>query len=85
MAQVHVVYDGRNEDLEMGDVFRTDRLAALGIAEGTELSSRNVTETQVKNALSQYYDVAVSEFQDHYVELNPNGNVTVRPNTKFGV
>jgi len=34
--------------------------------------------------LSQYYDVGVGEFDDHFVELNPNGNVTVRPNTPFG-
>lgn len=84
MATIHVVYDGRNDDLEFADVFRADRLAGLGIAEGTVVDSHNVTEAQVKNALAQNYDVAVAEFQDHYVELSANGNATVRPNTKFG-
>lgn len=85
MADVHVVYNGRNDDLTFDQVFTPERRASVGIAEGTVLSSSNVTEDQMKRALSQYYDVGVGEFNDHFVELNPNGNVTVRPSTPFGM
>jgi hypothetical protein len=84
MAGVHVVYNGRNEDITFEQLFTPERRAGVGIADGIVLSSSNVTEDQVKRALSQYYDVGVGEFDDHFVELNPNGNVTVRPNTPFG-
>jgi hypothetical protein len=84
MAGVHVVYNGRNEDIAFEQLFTPERRAGVGIADGIVLSSSNVTEDQVKRALSQYYDVGVGEFDDHFVELNPNGNVTVRPNTPFG-
>ena len=85
MSGVHVVYNGRNDDLTFDQVFTPERRASVGIAEGTVLSSSNVTEDQMKRALSQYYDVGVGEFNDHFVELNPNGNVTVRPSTPFGM
>ena len=84
MSGVHVIYNGRNEDLPFEQLFTPERMASVGIAEGTVISSSNITEDQVKHALSQYYDVGVGEFVDHFVELNPNGNVTVRPNTPFG-
>lgn len=87
MSSVHVIYSGRNEDITFDQLFTPERRASVGIADGNEpvmLSSSNVTESQVKQALSQYYDVGAGEFQDHFVELNPNGNVTVRPNTPFG-
>jgi hypothetical protein len=85
MSDVHVVYNGRNDDLTFDQVFTPERRVSVGIAEGTVLSSSNVTEDQMKRALSQYYDVGVGEFNDHFVELNPNGNVTVRPSTPFGM
>jgi predicted nucleotidyltransferase len=85
MADVHVVYNGRNDDLSFDQLFTPERRASTGVAEGLVISSSNVTEDQVKRALSQYYDVGVGEFQDHFVELNPNGNVTVRPSTPFGI
>jgi len=84
MSKVHVVYSGRNEDLEFDQVFPAERLAAIGIQEGTVVNASNITEDQVKTALAQYYDVGLGEFEDHYVEINPNGNVTVRPNATFG-
>lgn len=84
MATVHVVYDGRNDDLELNQVFSAERLEAIGVTAGRKITSRNVTEAQVKNALAAWYDRPVSELNDHYVEMNPNGNITVRPNAKFG-
>ena len=81
---VHVVYDGRTEDLSFADVFPADRLAAIGIPEGTVPTVQNLNSDQVKNALAQHYDVGRGEFQDHFVEINPNGNITVRPSTGFG-
>jgi len=35
-------------------------------------------------ALAQHYDVGVGEFSDHKVEINKNGNITVRADTVFG-
>ena len=85
MSDVHVVYNGRNDDLTFDQLFTPERRASTGVQEGLVITSSNVTEDQVKRALSQYYDVGVGEFQDHFVELNPNGNVTVRPSTPFGI
>lgn len=85
MAAIHVVYDGRNEDLELEAVFPQERLAAIGVPEGTEITVGNLTETQVKTALAQHFDVGIDAFQDHYVEINPkSSSITVRPNTTFG-
>jgi hypothetical protein len=84
MADVHVIYKGRTDDISIDQLFPAERRVALGIAPDTVLSSSNVTEAQVKNALAQWYDVGVGEFDDLFVEMNPNGNVTVRPNTPFG-
>jgi hypothetical protein len=49
------------------------------------VSASNLNEDQIKAALSQHFDVGLGEFEDHYVEINPNGNITVRPNTTYGV
>jgi predicted nucleotidyltransferase len=84
VADVHVVYNGRNQDISFEDLFTAERRAAVGIAGDQALDSSNVTESQLKQALSQYFDVGVGEFNDHFVELNPNKNATVRPNTPFG-
>jgi hypothetical protein len=85
MADVHVVYNGRNDDINLDELFTPERRASVGLAADTVLTSANVTEAQVKQALAQYYDVGVGEFRDFFVEINPNGNLTVRPNTVFGV
>jgi hypothetical protein len=85
MADVHVIYKGENKDVSFGDLFTAERRANFGMDPNVELSSRNVTEEQLKQALAQSLDVGIGELNDHYVELNPNGNATVRPNTTFGV
>lgn len=84
MSKVHVVYKGRNEDLELNELFSEDRFENLGIESGTEISAGTINEQMVKNALSYHFDVSTNDFEDHYVEINPNGNVTVRPNATFG-
>jgi len=84
MAKTHVVYNGRNEDLDFETLFPQTRFANIGIPEGTVPSVNTLTSEQVKTALAQHYDVGLGEFADHFVEMNPNGNITVRPNTTFG-
>ena len=84
MAKIHVVYDGRTQDLEFTELFPRDRYEALGIEGREEVSVETVNQQQVKTALAQHFDVGIDEFEDHYVEMNPNGNITVRPNTTFG-
>ena len=76
---IHVVYGGRNEDLEFDQVFRSDRFTT----DQTPTPS-TVSQEQVKTALANHYDVDAREFEAHYVEINPNGNITVRPNAKWG-
>jgi hypothetical protein len=85
MAKIHVVYNGRNEDLDFETLFPQARFANIGIPEGTVPSVNTLTSEQVKTAMAQHYDVGLGEFADHFVEMNPNGNITVRPNTTFGV
>jgi hypothetical protein len=84
MAKIHVVYNGRNEDLDFETLFPQERFANIGIPAGTVPSVSALTSEQVKTALAQHFDVGLGEFADHFVEMNPNGNITVRPNTVFG-
>jgi hypothetical protein len=72
MSDIHVVYGGRNETLNFGDIFT-----------GGE-EPKSITHDQVKTALAHHYDVSTDEFEAHFVEVNPNGNITVRPNAKWG-
>jgi len=81
---VHVKYEGRSDDIEFETLFPADRWASLGIAEGTVPTPQTVTQQQIRTALAQHYDRGVGEFNDMYVEVNPNGNITVRPEATFG-
>jgi len=90
--KIHVVYDGRNEDFSFSDLFPQDRLVNIGIAAGTDVNANTLTQENVRTALAQHYDVGLNEFEDHYIEFEDhyiefaaNGNITVRPNTTFGV
>lgn len=85
MAEIAYRYNGESLTVQFEDVFTQDRIAALGLPAGVAVTSQNVTESQLKNALAQHLDVNVNEFRDMYTELNPNGNATLRPNTTFGV
>jgi hypothetical protein len=82
--KIHVVYDGRNVDLAFNELFPPDRLQNIGIPEGTEINANTLTQTHVRTALSQHFDVGLNEFADHHIDFAENGNITVRPNTVFG-
>jgi len=82
MADVHIVYNGHNDDVAFDEMFSSDHLSGLGIT-GT-VTPQSVTPDQVKMAVAQHFDVGLNEFQDHFVEINPNENITVRPQTTFG-
>lgn len=84
MSDVHVMFRGRQEDLPFDNLFPTERYEALGITSGTTVLPSTVSESQIRMALAQRFDVGVGEFQDHFIEINPNGNITVRQNTPFG-
>ena len=84
MSEVHVMYQGKQEDISFEDLFPAERYEAIGIAPGTEVIPSNVTDNQIRAALAQYYDVGLNEFSDQYIEKNPNGNITIRANTPFG-
>lgn len=83
MDRVHVRYDGRSEDFSLDTLFPQDRLASIGVAEGTEISFANLTQDHVKTALAQHYDVALDEFDDYAIIFH-EGDITVRPKAEFG-
>lgn len=84
MSDVHVMYRGRQDDFPFDSLFPNERYEALGIAEGATVLPSTVNESQIRMALAQKYDVGMNEFNDHFIEINPNGNITVRANTPFG-
>jgi hypothetical protein len=81
---VHVKYEGRSEDIEFDALFAQDRLASIGIPAGVVPTPQSVTQQQIKVALAQHFDRGLTEFDEMYVEVNPNGNITVRPEAVFG-
>jgi hypothetical protein len=83
--KIHVVYDGRNDDLTFDQLFPADRLQGMGIAEGTQINANTLNQENVRMALAQHYDVGLGEFQDHHIEFASNGNIVVRPETTFGI
>ncbi len=85
MANVHLIYKGESHDFTFEELFNPQVRNTLGIAQDVFVDSSNVTENQLKQAVATYMDVNVSEFGDHKVELNPNGNATIRMDTPFGV
>lgn len=80
---VHVKYEG-SQDIEFEELFPQERLASLGVAEGVAPTPQSVTQQQIKLALAQHFDKGAGEFDAFYVEINPNGNITVRPEATFG-
>jgi hypothetical protein len=84
MSDIHVMFRGRQDDFDFGELFPAERYEALGIADGTDVTSRSVSDTQIRMALAQKYDVGTNEFADHKIETSSNGNITVRANTPFG-
>ena len=82
--RVHIVYNGRKEDLTFDQLFPADRLQSMGIREGMEINANTLTQENIRMALAQHYDVGLDEFQDHYIEFQNSGNIVVRPDTTFG-
>ena len=85
MTQVHIVYDGNTEDIDLNDLIPADRRAQLGIDEDIELTSENITGDQIKKSLVNHYDRPETEFNELIVEFHKTGDITVRPNAVFGV
>lgn len=83
-AEVHVIYKNQRT-YPFNEVFTPERLVSFGFPAGATVTASQLTEDQVRTALSQKYDVPLSEFADHFVEVNANGNITVRPNAEWGV
>lgn len=84
MSDVHVMYQGQQDDFSFEELFPEDRYEAIGIDTDTVVTPKSVNDTQIRAALAQKYDVGLNEFNDHHIEINPNGNITVRANTPFG-
>jgi hypothetical protein len=84
MSLVHCTFRGNQHDYNFEDIFPVERYAAIGIPEGMDVTPSTISEEMVKTALAQKLDVGVGEFSDSHVEINSNGNITVRPNAVFG-
>jgi len=78
------MFRGSQEDFDFDILFSRERLSLIGYNSDTPINPNNVTVDQVKMALAQNYDVGITEFQDHHVDISKNGNITVRANTPFG-
>ena len=79
MAVLHVKFRGESHDIQTSEIFAEDRLAVLGISEEDAL-----TDTQVKQALANWFDAAIADFNSYEIERHTNGNMTVRPQAVFG-
>lgn len=84
MSIVHVMFRGNTNDIKFENLFPEERYEALNIAVGVTPTSSSVNQDQIRMALAQHYDVGLDEFSDHHIEINSNGNITVRANTTFG-
>ena len=84
MSIVHVMFRGNTDDLKFEEIFPEERYVALGLEPGFIPTQSNVSQDQIRMALAQHYDVGLGEFSDHHIEINSNGNITVRANTTFG-
>lgn len=80
---LHILYDGRSEDLEFSQLIPEQRRDVLGLT-SNQNDFRSLSQDQIKTALADHFDKAVSEFEELVVEYHKNGNVTVRPNGVFG-
>lgn len=85
MSEVHLIYNGRTEDIDLNDLFPNDRRTELGIEEDIELSPDSINAEQIKKALVHHFDQPETEFNELVVEHHKNGNITVRPNATFGI
>jgi len=85
MSEVHVIYDGRTDDVNLEVLIPPEDRAALGIDDGIELKAGDLTADQIKKALVNHYDKPAEEFEELVVEFHKTGNITVRPNAIFGV
>lgn len=84
MDAVHIVYDGKTEDIDLDDLIPMDDRAGLGIEDDAELLSKHLNGDQIKRALANHYDKPVDEFNELIVEFHKSGDITVRPNATFG-
>ncbi len=84
MASVHIRYDGSTQEVDFEQVFPTERLEAIGIANTAQVNSRNVSADNVKMAVAQYLDIGLGELDGYEVEFHKNGNITIRPDAVFG-
>jgi len=83
MSTIHVLYDGQTKDFDFDTLFAQDRLPGLGII-AESVTPANVSQENIKTAVAQEFDVDMSTFEGYFIENNPNGNITVRPQTTFG-
>ena len=84
MSTVHIYYDGNTDDVDLEVLIPEEDRAGLGIADGVELKSSELTGDQIKRALASHYDKPVEEFAELIVEFHKDDNITVRPNATFG-
>lgn len=84
MSTVHVLYDGSSHDFDFSDIINPETAETLGISSSTELTPSNITEAQMKAAVSMHMDIAPGSFNSYTVSFEKNGNITVRPEAVFG-
>ncbi|MFN8554197.1 MAG: hypothetical protein U0103_22195 [Candidatus Obscuribacterales bacterium] len=65
---LHLRFQGRSRDIA---------LEALGVTAAT-------ADKDIRNAVAQFVDVALQDFDHTVIERHGNGNMTLRPEAVFG-
>jgi len=84
MSSIHVRYGGQSHDLPFTDIFSEERLQRIGADTSIGLDANQLNPEQIKMAVAQHFDTAVSEFDEFQVEYHKTGNITLRPDAVFG-
>ena len=84
MSNLHVRYNGQSQDIAFSDIFTEERLERIGADPAIGLNANQLNPEQIKSAVAQHLDTALSEFDEYQVEYHKTGNITLRPDAVFG-
>jgi len=84
MVQVHILYNGNTEDINLEDLIPVADRPGLGLDDNHELTASELNGDQIKRALANHYDKPLEEFNELQVDIHKSGDITIRPDAVFG-
>lgn len=84
MSTVHTLIDGESKDIELQELFPEGQSSSLTLDGAGLLEATSAAAAMVKEAIADYLDRPLRDFEDYEVILEKNGNVSVRPAANFG-